>query len=94
MSNERAFLNAQAVLAEHAGAQARHLRDADSLQTRAKFRYVSAVSRQQKQMDRIRATSLNDILAQFGENGMLLLDPENPGRNQLYSVSDVLNRAK
>lgn len=94
MNSERAFLNAQAVLAEASLKQASHLHDADSLQTRAKFRYVSAVSRQQKHMDRLRATSLNDILAQFGDTGQLLLDPDNPGRDQLYSASDVLNKPR
>lgn len=94
MNSERAYLRAQAIIAEAQGKQASHLRDADSLQTRAKFRYISAQSRQQKQFDLMRQRSMNDILEQFGEVGALLLDPDNPMRNQIYEASDSMARAR
>ena len=94
MNSERALLNAMAVLQEAQNKQRAILQDADSLQTRAKFRYISAQSREQKRMDAFRAQSFNDILEQFGDLGVALLDPENPMRGQLYAVSDALNRPK
>lgn len=89
--NEQQVNRAKAIIAEAAGKTAAHLRDADSLQTRAAFRYERVASKSQQNMDRLRAKSLNDILREQGDCGHLYLHPDNPLRNQLYRASRALN---
>lgn len=89
------------LLRERSTRDREQFRDADQLNRKSRTYRVPSISRAQRELDKLRSRSLNDVLAQFEEreaygsrNTENLLSPENPYREKLLNLSDLINKGR
>jgi hypothetical protein len=90
---------AAAIVAAHSSFVSAHNRAVDSCNRRARLQTERAITKEMLRIDKIRASSINDVLEQFENSNKqcgpaILLDSDNPYSGRILAASRVLNRPK